>query len=311
MEAAVLTEPKQFNFSQRNTADVALDLSDNLPRYFVQYGLSIFRTDTEAIRGRKLLRGEIKPCMGYPKWDSIESIPSEMRMKGRTRTINRSTEGCYPIYADAEAERLKGIEARNPDGMYCLEILTGLQPSDYESCRFNEFFYPQGVENLPDLHSAVKTLILKRRDDLLNGDIACPRVDFKDVYVAVANELVKAIEYADQLQQSQLEHTHNRMRLASSDEQHKDKYDLRDEEKLKFTGKTRFEKHADVTSEALLMLAKNSAKPSGDAEMARALLEMVKVTQSQNDLLREQLEAAKAPPVQAPQPANQGSQKKN
>ncbi len=314
MTTAVLEEPKHYDIGTlspmdrlrqtRPSAGRPLDLADNAPRYFVEFGYRKFVVDTECIPGRLLRRGEITPCLGYEKWAIIESIPAEMRIKGRTRTINRATEGCYPIYADAESTRLKDIEARNSDGMYCLELLTGFDVrTDFETCHFNDVFYPMGVENIPATHKGVIQLLEQKRDQILTGDVSVPRQDLHKLYVSVANALIDAARYADRLQSQQLEETHLRMRLASNDDKHKDRYDPKDEEMLVRTGKTRFDKHADVTADALTLLAQNAGKPSGNDQLVASMMELVKAQQEQNTLLKQQIEQATGSTLQGKTPA--------
>lgn len=265
----------------------------DMPRFFVQMGWNKLEVDTEAIPGKQLLRGEITPCRSHRQKSNIHEIQEGQRIPGMDQADpasgdNRVIWGYYWKRAQDEGERLKDIE-RTTDptrrmGLVEIASLAGIRSVYYDQFDFNEIFYPDGLDSLPEKNADLKAYIQGRLGAI--SEMSLP-AELKPVLTDIGRELLAACDTAEKIQSDRIEFTHRCMQLSPDDKSgyYKKGYDDPDEEMLIRTGKPRVGEALEVQAKALHILAEDKAAGRHDDPFAG----LAKAMEDQNTMLREQL----------------------
>jgi len=272
----------------------SLNTTPNLdqPRFFVQMGWSELEVDTEAIPGKKLLRGEITPCRSHQQKGNLWEIPEGMRIPGSEQVDPASKDGrviwaYYWKRAEHEATRLSELEksAGLKMGLVELQSLAGLRSVYYDTYDFNEMFYPQGLNNLPTTNAELKAHLQARLEAFEGMELPA---DLKEFLPILTAELIAACDVADRVQSDRIDFSHRCMQLSPEDKSgyFKKGYDEKDEEMLLRTGKPRVGEALEVQAKALHLLAEDKASGRRDDPFAG----LAKAMEEQNAILREQNE---------------------
>lgn len=300
-EQAVTAQPRPRSARQRITEQgTGVNTAPNAdaPRFFVQMGWSRLEVDTEAIPGKQLLRGEITPCRSHRQKSNIYEIQEGQRIPGmdevdKASGDNRVIWGYYWKRAHDEAERLKDIE-RTTDptrrmGLVEITSLAGIRSALYDQYDFNEIFYPDGLDSLPEKTSDLKAHLQARVKDIEAKPLPA---ELKPVLLELGRELIAACDIADGIQSNRIDFTHRCMQLSPDDKSgyYKKGYDEPDEEMLVRTGKPRVGEALEVQAKALHILAEDKAAGRRDDPFAG----LAKAMEDQNAILREQLTAQAA-----------------
>ncbi len=270
----------------------------DMPRFFVQMGWNKLEVDTEAIPGKQLLRGEITPCRSHRQKSNIHEIQEGQRIPGMDQADpasgdNRVIWGYYWKRAQDEAERLKDIErttdATRRMGLVEITSLSGIRSVYYDQFDFNEIFYPDGLDSLPEKNADLKAHIQGRLVAI--SEMSLP-AELKPVLTDIGRELLAACDVAEKIQSDRIEFTHRCMQLSPDDKSgyYKKGYDDPDEEMLVRTGKPRVGEALEVQAKALHILAEDKAAGRRDDPFAG----LAKAMEDQNTILREQLTAQAA-----------------
>lgn len=265
------------------------------PRFFVQMGWSSLETDTEAIPGKTLLRGEITPCRSFRQKSNIHEIPEGMRIPGADEVDVASGDrrviwGYYWKRALDEATRLAELEGKlDPNrrmGIVEVKSLAGLRSVLYDQYDFNEIFYPDGIFNLPATNAELKAYLQARVAEFQTMNLPS---DLKPVLLELGAELIAAVETADKAQADRVDFAHRCMQLSPTDSSgfYKKGYDALDEESLLRTGKPRVGEALETQAKALHLLAEDKASGGKDDPV----FALVKATEDANKILREELAA--------------------
>ncbi len=266
---AVQTPVSAYDALNKTEGAPERELDLNAPRFFVQMGWNSIEVDTHNIVNRRLLRGDITPCITRRRRDHLWSIPDGMLIPGsETRDKDgRETWGDYYIHAHHEAERLLTLEgsAERKDGIFEVKALTA-NPRIFDWVDLNATFYPNGISNIPVKNMDVVASLRARLSAIESnpvGEIVIranpnmpatvrPELLMIEV-VAIGEELVKAALAVDAAQQSRLRVTHSGLSLKRGDEDYKREYDAADLEMLLRTGVPQKHDEARMTSTALNM----------------------------------------------------------
>lgn len=272
------------------------DINLNAPRYFVQMGFDVISVGTNAIPYARMYRGDIVPCRTIAEVDNILAIAETDRIPGSERptgTDGKLSVASRRAYAYHEAQKLIDAEDKTDKKSCIFEIkalYSELGHQIYRELDLTRLFFPEWP-HLPnrnvDVVDYLEARVAAIKNAPPNGIPSELQPQVMVILQKIGSELVEAAMRTQEIQRSEIQYTHQCMKMRPTEERYKPKYDSRDQEILTRTGLPQIDAAELQTAESLNLLAKQAAGSSDDNG---ALMKLVETQQESNALLRAQLE---------------------